>query len=106
MGSGGYSLWRGTRWLRRGLKRGMRIVSFGLFAVGAIAAAAETISIIKNSGDRKKMDSGEEKAPEELRELVADNKRLEREVDALRREEDRIQGNDQKNERLQNLSES
>ncbi len=96
MGSGGYSLWRGTRWSRRGLKRGMRIVSFGLFAVGAIAAAAETISIIKNSVDRKKKDSGEEKTPEELRELVADNERLEREVDALRRVGDRIQGNDQK----------
>jgi len=83
MGSG-YSLWRGTRWFRRGLRRGMRIVSFALFAVGTIVAAVETIKTIKNSVDGKKEDSDDVESPEELQKLRAETERLEREVEALR----------------------
>lgn len=83
--AGGYSLWRSTRWLRRGLRRGVRIVSFGLFAAGAVAAAVETIKTIKNSRDRKKENGGEAESPEELRELTAETELLEREVETLRR---------------------
>ena len=49
----------------------MRIVSFGLFAAGAIAAAVETIKTIQKFGDRKKEGSSEPELRDELRKMMA-----------------------------------
>ena len=85
--AGGFSIWRGTRWLRRGLRRGARVVSLGMFVVGTIAATVETI---KNSRDRKEDHSGESEISDELRDLKTETELLEQEVNALRREKSEL----------------
>ena len=83
--AGGFSLWRSTRWLRRGLRRGLRAVSFGLAVAGTVAAAVETVKRIKKSGDSDEQDPGGPDLSQRVREMKQETQRMEQEIQSLKR---------------------
>jgi|GEM_PF-6554763 len=97
MGTGmvfGASLWRSSRWLRRGINRGMSLVSFGLFVAGTAAAIWETSQRYKNSKEKMNDSYRATNFSGELRDLARENESLSREIESLKKCGAEIHGRD------------